>query len=274
MPCDGVHPLFEHGETRIGYSICDGCDSPRDRNTRLADHVMVTLQGRFSVRHRRGRVVFDPSRAAMYRSSDDYSTFHPDGGDRGLIITSPAINARLEPWQCVAISAEGQVRLHDLTARLQSGEADVLGVEETLAMVFDFDRTPPRASARARAKAEEIAHEVATHFDQPLPLATLSQQVGLSPFAATRLFRGATGFTIHQYQVELRLRHALALLMQTDQPLAQIAVATGFANQGHFGNHFRRRYGVPPGRARSAEGLKLLVADGRTLNAVDSRKDV
>jgi AraC family transcriptional regulator len=261
VPCDGVRPLFEHGDTRIGYSVCDGCDSPRDRNTRLTDHVMVTLQGRYSVRHRRGRVVFDPSRAAMFRSADDYSTFHPAGGDHGLIISSATLNARLEPWQSVAISAEGQVRLHELAARLQAGEADVLGVEETLATVFDLDRTPPRASPRARAKAEEIAHEVATHFDQPLPLTTLSQQVGLSPFAATRLFRGATGLTIHQYQVELRLRHALALLMQTDQPLAQIALATGFANQGHFGNHFRRRYGVPPGRARRPDGLKLLVAD-------------
>jgi AraC-like DNA-binding protein len=29
-----------------------------------------------------------------------------------------------------------------------------------------------------------------------------------------------------------------------------IALATGFANQGHFGNHFRRRYGLPPGEAR------------------------
>jgi transcriptional regulator GlxA family with amidase domain len=136
-------------------------------------------------------------------------------------------------------------------------------VEETLATAFDLDNIRPRTNARARAAAQEIAHEVAAHFDRPLPLTLLANRVGLSPFAATRLFRSSTGFTIHQFQVELRLRHALALLFETDRPLADIALATGFANQGHFGNHFRRRYGLPPGRARSREGMQALATVAR-----------
>jgi AraC family transcriptional regulator len=251
--------LFVHGETSIGRFSCNGCDNG-DRDTAKPDHLVVTLRGRYAVRHRRGRVMFDPSHVAIHRSADDYATYHPDGGDHGLVVRSAAISARLEPWQAVPITVAAQIRLHDLTARLAAGQVEVLEVEETLATVFDLDRPPRRATARARAAAEEIAHEVAVRYDQPLPLSALASQVGLSPFAATRLFRGATGFTIHQYQIELRLRHALALLFETDRPLADIALHTGFANQGHFGNHFRRRYGLPPGRVRRADGMKLLAA--------------
>ena len=96
------------------------------------------------------------------------------------------------------------------------------------------------------------------HFDCPLPLGALAARVRLSPFAACRLFPRATGFTIHQYQIELRLRHALALLLETRRSLADIALEAGFANQGHFGNHFRRRYGVTPGQARLVTGMKQL----------------
>jgi len=73
----------------------------------------------------------------------------------------------------------------------------------------------------------------------------------VSLFHACRLFRRATGSTIHRFHEELRLRHALARVLDTDEPLARIAVALGFANQGHFGNRFRRRFGVAPGAARS-----------------------
>jgi AraC family transcriptional regulator len=70
---------------------------------------------------------------------------------------------------------------------------------------------------------------------------------------ACRAFRRATGATIHARVREARLRHALALLLDTDRPIADIAIDVGFANQGHLGNAFAARFGVSPGRARRCQ---------------------
>jgi AraC-like DNA-binding protein len=261
VPCTHTRVLFSHEATILERSSCDGCDSPRSKRPEVGhDKVVVTLRGRFSVRHRTGRVMADPVHAVMFRGGEEYDTHHPDGGDEDLLVRTAALTAGFEPWRVLPVGAAAQARLYELVARLELGEVDVLEVDEVLAAVFDLGGTAPRGTARARAVAEEIAHEVATRFDEPLPLAAIASKVSLSPFAATRLFRDATGFTIHQYQLELRLRHALALLHETDSPLAEIALATGFANQGHFGNHFRRRYGLPPGEARRAATQRTLAA--------------
>jgi AraC family transcriptional regulator len=254
---------FSHGGTTIARCTCDGRDPARPQpNLSHEDKLVITLRGRFSYRHRRGRLAFDPSRAIMQRAGEEYVSHHPDGGDESLVVTGSALAASFDAWQVIPLDVDAQVRIHDLAARLEAGPVDPLEVDETLStLCAEVDRSPPRraGAGRWRAQADEIAHEVAMRFDQPLPLAALAARVGVSPFAACRLFRQATGSTIHQYQVELRLRHALTLLFETGRPLADIALATGFANQGHFGNHFRRRYGLTPGRARTPEGKRALV---------------
>jgi AraC family transcriptional regulator len=261
VPCFHARPLFAHGATVIERVSCDGADGPRAVGEQpCSDHLVVTLRGRYSLRHPRGRVLSDPSRAVMFRVGEEYVTQHPDGGDECLCIKTPLVSS-LASWQVVPIAVHAQVRLHQLAAQLHAGAPlDVLEVEEKLASALEGEpaRAPERLGARARAAAEEIAHEVALHFDCPLPLGALAARVRLSPFAACRLFPRATGFTIHQYQIELRLRHALALLLETRRSLADIALEAGFANQGHFGNHFRRRYGVTPGQARLVTGMKQL----------------
>jgi transcriptional regulator GlxA family with amidase domain len=44
-----------------------------------------------------------------------------------------------------------------------------------------------------------------------------------------------------------RLARARALI-GAGAPLAEIAAATGFADQAHFTRHFKKAYGLPPGR--------------------------
>lgn len=50
--------------------------------------------------------------------------------------------------------------------------------------------------------------------------------------------------------MEVRLRHALAGLLDTAEPVAQIAAGTGFASQAHLTTRFRRRFGVTPAACR------------------------
>jgi AraC-like DNA-binding protein len=129
-----------------------------------------------------------------------------------------------------------------------------LEIEEALcAITMPAEQYPFRRSRRDRVIAETIACIIESHFDERLSLTDLSSAVGVSVFHACRVFHRSLGTSIHQYHREVRLRHALALLLGTPMPPAQIAAETGFANQGHLGNVFRRRFGVTPGRARRGQ---------------------
>jgi AraC-like DNA-binding protein len=80
----------------------------------------------------------------------------------------------------------------------------------------------------------------------PAPLAHLASLCGLSRFQLVRAFARATGLTPHAYQMQGRLALARRLIGRGGQ-LADVAAASGFADQSHLSRIFTRSYGLPPG---------------------------
>jgi AraC-like DNA-binding protein len=84
-----------------------------------------------------------------------------------------------------------------------------------------------------------------------LSLSRLAQEVGLSPQHFARLFKATFGTTPHQYVQTLRIEAALEVLRRDPAvPLAQIALACGFASHSHMTALMRRRLGVRPSTLR------------------------
>jgi AraC family transcriptional regulator len=52
--------------------------------------------------------------------------------------------------------------------------------------------------------------------------------------------------TPHQYVIQQRVERANQLLQKGELSLAEIALACGFAHQGHLNRHFKRLTGVTP----------------------------
>jgi AraC family transcriptional regulator len=67
-----------------------------------------------------------------------------------------------------------------------------------------------------------------------------------------RGFRKAYGRSVGAYLRWLRVARAARELAETDAPLAEIALAAGFADQSHFSNVFRRETGLSPSAFRRA----------------------
>jgi AraC-like DNA-binding protein len=65
----------------------------------------------------------------------------------------------------------------------------------------------------------------------------------------TRAFKVAFGLAPHAYLIQLRLSKARFLLAKGD-PLAEVAMKLGFADQSHMGRWFRRAYGLTPASYR------------------------
>ena len=72
-----------------------------------------------------------------------------------------------------------------------------------------------------------------------------SQTLPLPPSA--RVFREETGFSLHGYRTQLRLRLALDALA-AGREIGELAHDLGFASHSHFTDSFRRVFGVAPSR--------------------------
>ncbi len=85
-------------------------------------------------------------------------------------------------------------------------------------------------------------------------LAELAGACGLSVSHFLRAFRRSAGLTPHRWLQEQRLATARRLLAGTEQALAEIASAAGFADQSHFTRVFSKSVGVSPGAWRRRLG--------------------
>lgn len=81
-------------------------------------------------------------------------------------------------------------------------------------------------------------------------LEDLAALAALSRFQVLRQFRASYGLTPHAYQTVQRL-HRAETLLRRGEAIAEVAIATGFADQAHLTRNFKRMRGVAPGMFRS-----------------------
>lgn len=79
----------------------------------------------------------------------------------------------------------------------------------------------------------------------------LAAIVGVSPSHLSALFHQATGGGPGAFHTSLRMSRARTLLDTTTMPIAEVAVAVGYADPLYFSRHFRRMHGVNPSTYRS-----------------------
>jgi len=102
---------------------------------------------------------------------------------------------------------------------------------------------PPRAFRRVR---EYILAHLAEEIRNPV----LADLVGLSVYYFSRAFKQSAGVSPHRFVLQSRVERVKQLLVETDLPLAHIAVAAGFGDQSHCTRQFRELVGITPGRFR------------------------
>jgi AraC-like DNA-binding protein len=107
-----------------------------------------------------------------------------------------------------------------------------------------------------RRAVERARHYLAAHLSRVVASEELEAVTGLDRFALARQFRRAFGTSPHRYWLMRRL-HRARLGIEAGETLVDVALASGFADQSHLTRHFKKTYGIPPGRWAS------LVATGR-----------
>ena len=83
------------------------------------------------------------------------------------------------------------------------------------------------------------------------PVDRLAQVSAVSVAYFAREFKKAFGLPPHRYLLTRRIERATALLRDTELPIIDIALQTGWASLGTFGRIFRDITGDSPGELRS-----------------------
>lgn len=118
--------------------------------------------------------------------------------------------------------------------------ADIRGADAPQRMPV---RRRLQAGSPRLARAVELMEAT---LEEPLTVDAVARRSGVSMRELERLFRRWLRTTPARYYRELRLMRARALLQQTDLPVTEIAMASGFASAAHFSRCYRQQFGHPP----------------------------
>jgi AraC family transcriptional regulator len=198
-------------------------------------------------------VLATPNVAMLYRPGQVYEreARDPRGDDCLYIELRDAV---LPAATHVPTAAWTYLRQHLLARYLLAEEVDPLLVEENALALVDhvLGNVMPRRRRPVHARLAEDAKELLAHtFSRSVPLHELAAQLNVSSFHLARVFRRETGFGLHEYRLQLRLRAALERLPARGR-LTELALDLGFTSHSHFTETFRREFGITPHEFDSA----------------------
>jgi AraC family transcriptional regulator len=95
-------------------------------------------------------------------------------------------------------------------------------------------------------KLQRVLSFIDGNYNRDLSLAELASAAGMSTFHFSREFKRTTGKAPHQYLMKVRIDRAKMLLAQSEMPLIEVGLQSGFSHQSHFTRLFRRLTGTTP----------------------------
>ncbi|WP_448041960.1 helix-turn-helix transcriptional regulator [Bradyrhizobium liaoningense] len=247
-------------------------DALHDVVAPMADHVLMTFpSGALRFERRAGRsVVLGTARPGTI-------TVIPAGSTSRWDIPRPLsvihFYLRHRTLERVALeagtAAPGDLRERSahpdaVTSRLLLSAADVLGGNAALDALFRQQMTDLLATRLLVAHAGSPApiqsvigglspatlgraiERLRSDVDADVSLAALASDAGLSRFHFCRAFKESTGLSPHAWLRQHRLEQAMKMLSDTDESVASIAAALGYASQTAFAAAFRKLTGETP----------------------------
>jgi AraC family transcriptional regulator len=131
----------------------------------------------------------------------------------------------------------------------QSARAAALGLVLLLTQPAD----PKPAGARGKLapwQERKVDRYLRANLPHRVRVEDLARQVSLSVSRFASAFKTSFGTTPHWHIIHMRLELAQVLMLTTADPLSQIALACGLADQTHLSKLFRRELGETPGAWR------------------------
>ena len=95
-------------------------------------------------------------------------------------------------------------------------------------------------------KLQQAIDYIDAHLTEDLTITAIAQNLELSQYYFSRLFKQSLGVSPYQYIIEQRIDRAKTLLKTTSLSIATISTQVGFASQNQFTVQFRKYVGTTP----------------------------
>lgn len=106
-------------------------------------------------------------------------------------------------------------------------------------------------SAGKKYVAEQVINYIEDHYSEKISLDQIAENMYLSPFYISRIFKGETGNTPIRHLINIRLEKAKRLLENGYQgSIQEVAALVGYDDAYHFSKLFKKKYGISPSQVR------------------------
>jgi AraC family transcriptional regulator len=114
----------------------------------------------------------------------------------------------------------------------------------------DHDAVRPCGGGLAPWQVQRVKKHIDAALESTIRARDCAKIARLSTPHFSRSFKISFGETFGDYVARRRTERAQEMMILTDQPLCEIALCCGFADQSHFSRVYRRRMGSSPGSWR------------------------
>lgn len=132
----------------------------------------------------------------------------------------------------------------------------ITGFLELFALIGSL-RTRPLASVSYHPSTQvqttrisKVLAYIQQHFTSRISLSHAASVIHLSESAFCKYFKRTMGKTFSDYVNEVRITHAMMLLLETDKSIQSVAYQSGFENISYFNRVFLRKKKITPGAFR------------------------
>lgn len=155
---------------------------------------------------------------------------------------------RFERWSSDLSSSNermAEAALFEIRARM-------LRMSHSLPKQTGEKQLPVRSAPQGLGRADELALYIAQHFTEAITTEQVARAAGLHPNYAMNVFRKVFGVTMTQFTNQHRLYNAQRLLVSTNNPVLEVAFASGFQSLSRFNELFKRTFKCTPRDYRNA----------------------
>ena len=118
--------------------------------------------------------------------------------------------------------------------------------KELCGQLIEINESESKITAQINTVEKEMLSYIQQNFSGKISLKEFGERFHLSEKYISRYFKEHFHITLSQYVAYLRLEHAKQLLQDTDIPVTEIAMQSGYQNVSYFIRSFKETYGVSP----------------------------
>ncbi len=96
----------------------------------------------------------------------------------------------------------------------------------------------------------DVLQYLKENYPKKLNMKEIAAEFGISPSGLILKFRKSTGILPMRHLINIRIKNAKQLLVDTSLPLSEIAEKTGFENVYYFSTAFKKEVGLSPSEYR------------------------